>query len=162
MNLLNSDCFHCLRQKPTSFNFSIIPQKLPEEDQPAVTDDRRIQLQREEVLAEHSGGTACVDVQQNQRRSQGTHPRPADSPSLVHRERGRGEGRRRGGGGGADDSQQQRCQPPAGRSWMCSLHLGTSLNSFRGVNADHSRGLSPFSSRSVFLFACLTSPPQLS
>lgn len=57
----------------------MVPQKV----QPAVLDDRRIELQREEVVVEDSYRTAGVDIKQNQRPLHEARPLPIGCSSLM-------------------------------------------------------------------------------
>lgn len=86
----------------------LVPQKV----QPAVFDDRGVQLQREEVVVEDSDRTAGVDIQENQRPLHEARSLPTGCRSLV-----RGGGGRRGVGGRERRLHQQssqRCQPQGG------------------------------------------------
>lgn len=88
---------------------SLVPQKV----QPAVFDDRGVQLQRKEVVVEYSDRTAGVDIQENQRPLHEARALPTGCRSLICR-----GGRRRRGVGGREHrlhhKSSQRCQPQGG------------------------------------------------
>lgn len=96
---------------------NILPQKV----QPAVFDDRGVQLQRQEVVVEDSDRTAGVDIQENQRPPQETWSLPASCVSLI-----RGGGRVRGRDYRLHHQNNKRCQPqggPGGRTGWTLGHL---------------------------------------
>lgn len=83
----------------------LVPQKV----QPAVFDDRGVQLQREEVVVEDSDRTAGVDIQEDQRSSHEARSLHTSCRSLISR-----GGRVRGRECRLHHQNNQRCQPQGG------------------------------------------------